>query len=66
MFHSQILTIEKNSRKKNYILKKERKSNMLNEISNYFDICLEGIIKTVTLPIGILGIIIKYLIKESK
>ena len=39
---------------------------MLNEISNYFDICLEGIIKTVTLPIGILGIISKYLIKESK
>lgn len=39
---------------------------MLNEISNYFDICIEGIIKTITLPIGILIIKIKYLIKESK
>ena len=39
---------------------------MLNEILNYFDICIEGIIKTITLPIGILIIMIKYLIKESK
>lgn len=39
---------------------------MLNEISNYFDICIEGIIKTITLPIGVLGIMIKYLIKESE
>lgn len=39
---------------------------MLNEISNYFDICIEGIIKTTTLPVGILIIMIKHLIKESK
>lgn len=39
---------------------------MLNEISNYFDICIEGIIKTITLPIGIFKIMIKYLIKKGK
>ena len=39
---------------------------MLIEIADYFDCCLKGIIKTITLPFGVLIIIIKHIRKERE
>lgn len=39
---------------------------MLEEITEYFNSCMEGIIKTILLPIGIINIIIKHLFKERR
>lgn len=36
---------------------------MSKEIAEYFDSCIEGIIKVIFLPIGIIAIILKHLVK---
>lgn len=45
---------------------KRKEKIMIKEITEYFNCCIEGIVKTILLPIGIIIIIIKHLLKESE
>ena len=39
---------------------------MIEEIAEYFNCCIEGIVKVTLLPIGIIIIMIKHLFKERR